>query len=239
MIMKNLKVLLLSSLLMIIGIATASSQNVEIVSKKYPIKPFSSIKANTVADIVFTQSDIVSMRIDGVQKVIDHLYITERKGVLIIESNIEFGNINDAPAVIFISSPNIEAIETYGMGNWCLKGKVQADRLHIISEGIGNIHALNLQINKIDIKHEGIGNIKIGGITELVQIFSGGVGNIDCENLLAKTAMVRSTKIGKVNCFASECIGIFNDGIGEIAFHGNPALRNLQNEGMGIIREAK
>ena len=62
-------------------------------------------------------------------------------------------------------------------------------------------------------------------------------GNIYCENLLAKNAVVRSTRIGKVNCFASEAISLLNDGIGEITYHGNPSFKNFQNKGMGEINK--
>ena len=236
--MKNLKVLFLTSLFMVIGITTASAKTIQSVSKNYSIKSFSSVNANTVADIIYTQSDIVSVRVDGMQELVDNLKISVYNGVLTIENDKEFNSKNNEPLVVFISSPTIHSIETHGIGNWCLKGKVKTDKLVIHSEGIGSIHALNLESKKICVQYSGIGDLKLGGKTDCVEINSGGVGNIDCQNLIAKTAMVKSTKIGKVDCFASESIGLFNDGIGEITYHGNPTFKNLQNGGMGKIKEA-
>lgn len=237
--MKNLKVLLLTSLFMVIGITTTSAKNIEYVSKNYPIEYFSSVYANTVANIVYTQSDVVSVRADGVKEMIDHLKIKVHNGELIIENNKELDHKSDSPLVIFLSSPTINSIETHGKGNCCLKGKVKTDNLNIKSAGIGKLQALELESKKVCVNYEGIGNLKLGGTTQLVEIFSSGVGNIDCENLLAKTAIVKSTKIGKINCYASESIGLFNDGIGEITYHGNPKLKNLQGRGMGKISAIK
>ena len=237
--MKHLKTLLLTSLFLTIGITNATSKNFEPVSKTYSIKSFSSVNANTVGNIVYTQSDEVSVRADGMQEMIDHLKIKITNGVLIIENDREFNNMKNEPLVIFLSSPTIQSIETHGMGNWCLKGKVKSDNLKITSEGLGSIHALELESNKICVNYLGIGNMSLGGTTQLVEIFSGGYGNVNCQDLIAKTAIVRLTKIGKVNCFASESIGLFNDGIGEITYQGNPTFKNLQNGGMGKIKEFK
>lgn len=235
--MKNLKVLLVTFLFMVIGITTASTKNVEIVSKNYPIKSFSSVKANTVADIVYTQSDEVSVRVNGVKELVDHLIINVDNGVLTIENDIELNYKNDVPVVVFISSPTLKSIETYGAGNLCLKGRVETDNLTIKSYGIGRVQALNLQSKKVYVRYDGIGNLKLDGVTQLLEIYSTGVGNVDCLNLAANTAIVRSEKIGKVKCFASETIGLYNKGIGEITYHGNPNYKDLQNVGMGKINK--
>ena len=120
--MKNLKVLLLTSLFMLIGITTASTNNVEIVSKDYPVKSFSSVKANTVVDIVYTQSDVVSVRADGEKELMEHLMIKVDDGVLTIECDRELNCKSDVPLVIFISSPTLKSGETYGKVDLCLKG---------------------------------------------------------------------------------------------------------------------
>lgn len=222
---------------MVIGITTASTKNVEIVSKNYPIKSFSSIKANTVVDIVYTQSDVVSVRADGAKELMDHLLIKVDDGVLTIENDDELNSKSDVPLVIIISSPTLKSIESYGKGDLCLKGEVKTNHLDIKSAGIGRVHALNLQCKKVCVKYEGIGNLKLGGKTKQIEIFSDGFGNVDSKNLVAKNAIVKSTKIGKVKCFASESLSLTNDGIGEITYHGNPTFKNLQNKGMGEINK--
>lgn len=235
--MKNLKVLFFTSLFIVISITTASTKNVEIVSKKYPVKSFSYIHANTVADIVYTQSDAFSVIVDGEKELLDHLIIKVEDGVLSITGDEELNSKNDISLVVFINSPNLTSIETYGKGDLCLKGEVKSDHLIIKSFGIGRVHALNLQCENLCVEYEAIGSMKLGGTTQQVVIFSSGIGNIYCENLLAKNAVVRSTRIGKVNCFASEGISLLNDGIGEITYHGNPSFKNLQNKGMGEINK--
>lgn len=237
--MKKLKPFFLTALLMIIGLTTTEAKNSELFSKNYKVKSFSSVHTNTIADIVYTQSDKISVKAEGAKEIVDNLKINVRNGVLTIENDRELNDKNDKPIVVFVSSPTIQSIETCGIGNLCLKGAVIVDNLDIKAEGIGNVHALDLKCKKVHINYKGIGNLTLAGETDIVEINSSGIGNIDCHNLLAKTTMVKSTKTGKVDCFASESIGLFNDGIGEISYSGNPTFKNLQNGGMGKIKEVK
>lgn len=195
--MKNLKVLLLTSLFMVMGITTASTKNVEIVSKKYPVESFSSVKANTITDIVYTESEEVSVRADGEKELIEHLMIKVDDGVLTIEGDRELNSKSDVPLVIIISSPNLKSVETYGKGDLCMKGEVKSDLLIIKSFGIGSVNALNLQCEKVCVKYDGIGTMKLGGRTEHLEIFSSGIGKVDCKNLVAKTAIVKQRRLEK------------------------------------------
>ncbi len=235
--MKKLNSLLVTLLIVVFSVSIASAKTAESFIKDFKIKSFSSVNANTVADIVYTQCDNVIVKAQGSQEMIDNLQISVRKGVLTIESDKEFNHKNDEPFVIYLTAPSLTSIETHGMGNWKLDGPVKSNNLIIKSEGIGNLEALGLDSKKICVRYSGIGNIKLGGTTDIVEINSDGVGNVDCKNLVAKTAMVKSTKTGKVKCFASETLGLFNEGIGEITYHGNPTFKNFQNSGMGKINE--
>ena len=235
--MKKLNLNLLTLLIVVLSVSTASAKTAESFIKDYKIKSFTSVMANTKAKIVYTQCENVIVKAQGTQEMLENLKISVNKGVLTIENDKEFNRRVDEQLTVFISSPMIESIETHGMGDCKLQGKVNVDHLIITSLGIGGFEALDLHSKKVCVKYGAIGNLKLGGTTDLVEINSDGVGNIDCENFVAKTAMVKSTKIGKVKCFASESIGLFNDGIGEITYHGNPTFKNVQNAGMGKVYE--
>lgn len=237
--MKNLKVLLLSSLIIVINFASVVAKNHQMVSKNHSAKSFSSIITNTTADIVYTQSDVVSVRVNGVAEMIDQIQIDVNDGALTILDNLQFDNETNSPVVIFISSPSIESVETYGKGNFYMKDRVKVNNLYIRSKGAGNIQASDLESKKMSIKYGGIGNIKLGGKTEVIDIYSEGTGNIDCENLMAKTVIVKSTNMGNVNCYASQSIGIFNYGVGEVTYYGNPTFKKLQNSNVGNILAVK
>lgn len=235
--MKKLKSLLLSAMCIVLGVATINAENYEMTSKKFKVRSFTSIKSNSVVDVVFTQSDKTSVVAEGAKEVIDNLHVSVNKGVLTIENDANYDRNNQARVMLLISSPTLHAIETEHMGNWLLKDNVKTDNLKIKFSGLGSFEALELDSKKVCILYDGVGNITLGGKADIVEVNSGGVGNVDCEALHAKTAIIRSTKTGKVKCFASDNVGVFNDGVGEVVFVGNPTVKNLQNKGLGKITE--
>lgn len=236
---KNLKVLFLLLLVVVIATSCTIAQKKEFTNKTYPVQYFSSIESGVVANIIYTQSNNLSVRAEGDKEMIDNLNITEENGKLKISHYKKLRVKNKKNLTIYISSPTISEIEIEGVGNWNMKGKIKADDMKIEFDGVGNFEALDLESKNIKISCEGVGNLKLGGITDFLEMKSEGVGNINTQNLKAKKAIVKSSGIGSVKCFASENIDINNDGVGSITYYGNPTVKNIKSSGVGKIKAAK
>ncbi|HTN69154.1 MAG TPA: head GIN domain-containing protein [Dysgonamonadaceae bacterium] len=234
--MKKLKVIL--SLLMFILIATSSTcvQKKVFTDKTYPIQSFSSIKSNVVANIIYTQSNKVSVKAEGDEKMIDNLTISERNGLLEIKTNGKIRNKKKSDLTIYLSSPSIESIENSGVGNFKLNGKIKADNITVNFEGVGNFEASDLESLNIKTNYEGVGNLTLGGTSNLIEIKSEGVGRVNTQNLIAKNAIVISSGVGSVKCYASNSIDIINNGVGSITYYGNPTIKNVENSGVGKVK---
>lgn len=234
--MKKLKVIL--SLLMFILIATSSTcvQKKVFADKTYPIQSFSSIKSNVVANIIYTQSNKVSVKAEGDEKMIDNLTISERNSLLEIKTNGKIRNKKKSDLTIYLSSPSIESIENSGVGNFKLNGKIKADNITVNFEGVGNFEASDLESLNIKISYEGVGNLTLGGTSNLIEIKSEGVGRVNTQNLIAKNAIVISSGVGSVKCYASNSIDIINNGVGSITYYGNPTIKNVKNSGVGKVK---
>ena len=59
---------------------------------------------------------------------------------------------------------------------------------------------------------------------------------VDAEKLRAKNAVVRSNGVGGVRVYASESIDIYNNGVGNVSYYGDPEVKELKNAGVGKIR---
>lgn len=235
--MKNLQVFLLALMLIIVCSSCSFSYKSELTNKTYPIQSFNSFKSNTVGNIIYTQSDKVSVKVEGEKEIIDNLTITEKDGLLDIKLRKKLRIRMQNKLTIYLSSPSIELIENSGVGNTTIEGKVKADNLKINFEGVGNFDASNLECQRIEVSCEGVGNLKIAGTTEFIDIESEGVGNVNTEELIAKVAVVNSSGVGSVKCFASDNIDIINSGVGSVTYFGNPAVKNMKNSGVGKIKQ--
>ena len=146
---------------------------------------------------------------------------------------------NKKKLTLYISSPTIVSIDSDGVGNWVMKGKVKADNLKIEFDGVGNFEALDLESNKIKVDYEGVGNLSLGGSANFLVIESEGVGSVNAENMRAKNAIIKSSGVGSVKCYASESIDLTNSGVGSITYYGNPTVKNMKNTGVGKIKAGR
>ena len=237
--MKHLKVLLLALLLVVIAASCTFAQKRELTNKTFPIESFTSVKFEAVANIIFTQSNKVSVSVEGDKEMVDKLRITEENGILKIVHDNKYRAKNKKNLTIYISSPSIDEINIDGVGNWTMKGRVKAESLKIDFEGVGNLEALELESNNIKVTYEGVGNLVLGGTTDYLEMKSEGVGTINTQKLIAKKAVVRSSGVGSVKLFASESIDLTNNGVGSITYFGNPKVKTFNNSGVGKIKAGK
>ena len=82
--MKKLKVLFVTTLFLVFSISIVSAKTIESFIKDYKIKSFTSINANTIADIVYTQCDNVIVKAQGAEEMIKNLQVSVINGVLTI-----------------------------------------------------------------------------------------------------------------------------------------------------------
>lgn len=236
--MKNLKVLLSTLLLVVIATSCTYAERA-LTNKTFPIQTFSAVKSDVVANVIYTQSNKVGVRAEGDKEMVDNLRITESNGILKISHDskfsLKFKNMKNL--TIYISSPSIIEIDAEGVGNWNMKGNVKTDNLKINFDGVGNFEALELQSLKILANYKGVGNLALGGTTDVIDVKSEGVGSINTQKLFAKDVVMRSSGVGSVKCYASNSIDINNTGVGSVTYYGNPTVKNLNNSGVGKIKQ--
>lgn len=237
--MKNLKLFLSALYVIVITTSCTFAQNKVLTTKTFPLQSFTSVESDIVGNIIYTQSSKVSIQAEGDKELIDNLRVNEKNGVLKVTHVLKINIKNKKKLTLYISSPTIVSIDSDGVGNWVIKGKVKADNLKIEFDGVGNFEAFDLESNKIKVDYEGVGNLSLGGSANFLVIESEGVGSVNAENMRAKNAIIKSSGVGSVKCYASESIDLTNSGVGSITYYGNPTVKNMKNTGVGKIKAGR
>lgn len=237
--MKNLKLFLSALYVIVITTSCTFAQNKVLTTKTFPLQSFTSVESDIVGSIIYTQSSKVSIQAEGDKELIDNLRVNEKNGVLKVTQVLKINIKNKKKLTLYISSPTIVSIDSDGVGNWVMKGKVKADNLKIEFDGVGNFEAFDLESNKIKVDYEGVGNLSLGGSANFLVIESEGVGSVNAENMRAKNAIIKSSGVGSVKCYASESIDLTNSGVGSITYYGNPTVKNMKNTGVGKIKAGR
>lgn len=241
---------LIIALLTLIGLQTACAQNrgtnnqseKSPITKNFNVGNFSAIEAGIVGNIIFTQSDATSVIAEGDKELVNRLIVTveDDELKLSLEDNSKLKYKNRKPRLtVKVSSPNLYKIDSDGVGNISLDGVVKTEKLHINSEGVGNITASQLECDQLTIESEGVGNIRLKGKGRLAKYELNGVDNIDTREFIAEDVIASSMGIGNLKCYASKTIELNGSGVGNIVYYGEPNIKALNKSGIGSIKAGK
>jgi hypothetical protein len=238
------KILGLVSFISICIIATSCALNAQqrISSKTFHVSAFEAIESNSVANIHFFQGPTTSLRAEGNKDLIDRLNVNVKNGKLIIEmpkNTFKNNNLKNKKLDIYISSPTLNLIEMEGVGNFLFEKVFNAPKLEIVSNGVGNLKADNLNCGHIFICSHGVGNIDLAGKAKNMTISSDGVGNIKAKKLVAQHASVNLSGVGNVAFNCSKSMDVELSGVGNAIYYGNPQVKNVSKDGFGKIKQGE
>ena len=125
---------------------------------------FSRINFAGSMQVIFSQGDQYTVRVDAPQQVVDKLVIYVRSKELNICSKDELIDFDPAfsfsQVKIYVTSPNIKQIDLTGSGSMTVKDAVTASRLDIDITGTGNMSFTGtLSCNFLDVDITGSGNL--------------------------------------------------------------------------------
>ena len=170
------------------------------VSEDCKVGEFSAINLQSVGNIVFTQSDTYSCRMEGPFEYVDKTKVTVKGETLVIEYKQK--NVKNVKNLTFyITAPDLNNVKIDGVGNFnareslklknitfklgvgnCEVKNLRCDEVQLIVDGVGNME-MNVNCNTIKAKVDGVGNITLSGKADRASLKRDGVGRINHKKL--------------------------------------------------------
>lgn len=102
--------------------------------------------------------------------------------------------------------------------------------------------AANVSISRVNNKSfklniSGTGNVKVQGLSEVLQITLSGAGDVDARNLSVQTASVDVSGTGNVSLSASDEVSARISGVGNVDYYGDPKKVHESISGIGRMRK--
>ncbi|SRR5574344_336782 len=207
------------------------------ISRSYNnVKDFSSIYTDVVANIEYTQTDKVSVVIEGPDNYVPLFIVNENNGNLKINmkkgSRLSKGNV----VTIHLSSPKFVSLENEGVGNIKLLGKIQGDAVVIKNDAVGNIKVENLLCNTLNVDSEGVGNLNLAGECRTATYSVDGVGNLNASDMKTQELDIDQEGVGNISCYASKRLIVKSEGVGNVKYAGNPQQKQINRSGVGSVK---
>lgn len=209
--------------------ATRSENTYE--GKDYQVENFDQIKLSGGYIVEITQTEEPSLVVKASD--IDHRKIdvwvennrlnvkTRQKNISTNEIKLEIG-INQLNSVIVEGGVFLTTV-----------GYIELTDIDLLFQGGANVR-MQTKANRIKVKAEGGVNIELEGIANELVAISEGAGNIDADKLEAKHVTCRVSGVGNATVFATDELNATLEGVGRIAYRGNPVV-NKQVSGLGVI----
>ena len=149
------------------------------VSQTRKVDVFHAIDITAVGEIIFTQADKYSLRIEGKEKSVNRTTTSvSGDGTLHIGFKGRSGRGNNG-VTIYLSAPSLDGIEFRGVGSFRCEGVLKLDGdLNIDIDGVGEVVIDDLACRNLDIDLDGVGDAEITVNCDYVNASMHGVGSV-------------------------------------------------------------
>lgn len=180
------------------GAAGALAQN-EQVSEVRKVDDFSSIRITSVANVIFTQGDDCSLRLEGKEKWVKLTTTEVKNGYLVIsfkkgEKSVK--NINGLK--LYVTAPTLEAVELTGVGSLECKEPLKLDDFTLRINGVGSAEVADLTCHRFTVSLNGVGDADVNVDCDYLKARMGGVGSLELRGSAGEADVSRSG-IGSLN----------------------------------------
>ena len=180
----------------------------KMVEKDLDLPAFSTIKAEGLVCVVYTQDSVCSVRVRANEKCLNAYKFEVRKDELktkLKDANYKINNVTPG-VILYVSAPYITDVELAGGGKVDLQGKMDmSGTLNIELNGACNLVIDTLSVGALDIEGNGAARCNLAKVsaTEDIEIELNGAGDINA-NVFCQDLRVDLNGAGK-GVFTGEC----------------------------------
>ncbi len=170
------------------------------VTQTRKVEAFHAIDITAVGEIIFTQADNYSLRIEGKEKSVNRTTTSvSGDGTLHIGFTGKSGRGNNNGVAIHLSAPSLDGIEFRGVGSFRCEGDLKLDGdLNIDIDGVGEVVIDDLACRNLNIDLDGVGEAELTVNCDHVDASMHGVGSVTLRGN-ARSANLSRGGIGELN----------------------------------------
>ncbi|NLB70696.1 MAG: DUF2807 domain-containing protein [Chloroflexi bacterium] len=203
------------------------------ITQEADLTPFNEIDIEAAGRIFLVQGTSNSIKIEGLQSVVDDISYKVSNGALVItHTNRIWGWISDRDfPTITITFENLNQFKMQG-GTELVANNLKTDSLTMIMEGGASVQMENLEVDTLNLKLEGGLDFNVDGSAHNQIIhFQGGV-NYDAGDLKSNSIELKLEGAGSATIWATESLDLDLSGAYNVNYYGNPNLnQNIQGVG--------
>lgn len=207
----------------------------KIITKDFSIKSFDGIRAEGLYELVLTQGDNESVKIEADDNVMDLFSVTNEGSTLAItmpkmkNNDINFSDKKENKNLrwnVYVVFKQIKNLDVAVIGNVSSESVMKSSAFNLDSKNVGNVN-LKLNADKLTVNNKGVGNITLLGSATDASIKNKGVGEFEGSDLLVQTMNIDNTGVGNANVNVSKDLSVKQSFLGKVNNKGNAKTHKM------------
>ncbi len=204
-----------------------------VVSEDRPIKPFIAIQIGGAFEVILTQGETQSLKIEADENLLDYIITEVRGDELIIETGSEIRKCKVLKA--YITFVELESLELSGAVEMMGEGRLEFNKLNIDASGATEINMdFTAEVLKMDVS--GATEVALSGIANEVYIDASGASELSAGDLETETFFLEISGAGDATIFVKERLDVTVSGAAHVTYLGDPEFVNRSISGAGSIK---
>jgi hypothetical protein len=197
-----------------------------VVTKDVTIQPFDQLEASGVFNVVLTQGNKESLKIEAEDNLQPLFEIKNEGSKLIVDMKKDSHFNSKKKMTVYITFKNLKGMDLKMVGNVSSEGNLNFGDLSLANKSVGSVDlALNAQ--KLDIKNKSVGNLRLSGKAENAIIRSNSVGAIKASDLLVQTMDIDNDGVGAAEVNAVKELKVKDSFLGKVKNAGSATAKRI------------
>ena len=197
-----------------------------VITKDVTIQPFDQLEANGVFNVVLTQGNKESLKIEAEDNLQALFEIKNEGSKLMVDMKKDSHFNSKKKMTVYITFKNLKSMDLKMVGNVSSEGNLNFSDLSLANKSVGSVDlALNAQ--KLDIENKSVGNLRLSGKAENAIIRSNSVGAIKASDLLVQTMDIDNDGVGSAEVNAVKELKVKDSFLGKVKNAGSATAKRI------------
>jgi hypothetical protein len=197
-----------------------------VVTKDVAIQPFDQLEASGVFNVVLTQGNKESLKIEAEDNLQPLFEIKNEGGKLMVDMKKDSHFNSKKKMTVYITFKNLKSMDLKMVGDVSSEGNLNFGDLSLANKSVGSVDlALNAQ--KLDVDNKSVGNLRLSRKAENAIIRSNSVGAIKASDLLVQTMDIDNDGVGSAEVNAVKELKVKDSFLGKVKNAGSATAKRI------------
>ena len=195
-----------------------------VITKEISVKSFDELNASGVFNLLLSQGDKESLRIEADDNLMD-LFIIENEGSTLKIKMKKNSNFNSKKQLkVYVTFKTLKSMDLGMVGGTSSDEKLKFADLKLKNQSVGSV-SLNMTLQTLNMENQSVGSVKLEGSAENAVVKNNSVGSINAGNFVVQKMDIENNGVGSATVNAEKELKYSDSFLGKVSNRGNATVK--------------